>query len=234
MRSKPGGVRGVLQRVAVIVPAKDEEARISYVLEAVCGSNLADEVIVVSDGSTDKTASIARGFKNVQVVELATNRGKAGAMLAGVEITKAEIIAFVDADLEGLEASHIDRIIEPLLDDECDMCVGVFRGGKFWSDTAQRVAPFISGQRAMKRWLFLGVPGLHDLGMGIEMGITAHVKRTKARVRRVVLHGVSNFHKERKLGLVKGMQARAKMYQEIGRAVVRARKKRRNRRRDWF
>jgi polyisoprenyl-phosphate glycosyltransferase len=223
----------VEQRVAVIVPAKDEEDRIDRVLQAVCGSQLADEIVVVSDGSTDRTAEIAKTYPGVRVLELTDNIGKAGAMLAGVEATGCEIIAFVDADLEGLEADHIDRIIEPLLRNECDMCVGVFRGGKFWSDTAQRIAPYISGQRAMKRWLFLGVPGLRELGMGIEMGITAHVRRTKARVRRVVLHGVSNCHKERKMGLVKGMQARAKMYQEMGQAMVRARK-RRARRREWL
>ena len=47
---------------------------------------------------------------------------------------------------------HIDQIIQPVLADRCEVCIGIFRGGKFWSDTAQKFAPYISGQRAMKRW----------------------------------------------------------------------------------
>ena len=60
----------------------------------------------------------------------------------------------MDADLSGLKPEHVDQIIRPLLENRCDMCIGVFRGGKFWSDTAQRISPYISGQRAMKRDLF--------------------------------------------------------------------------------
>jgi glycosyltransferase involved in cell wall biosynthesis len=213
-------------KTAAIIPAYNEEQRIGIVLRAVVKASLVDEIIVVSDASFDRTADVARSIPGVKVIELPFNMGKGGAMAAGVAATKAPIVAFVDADLHGFKADHLDTIIKPLLDGACDMCIGVFRGGKFWSDTAQRISPYISGQRAMKREIFEAIPFLSELRMGIEVTINTYAKRQKARVKRVVLRGVSNTFKEQKMGLVKGAAARARMYTEIGRAMVRMRRRR--------
>jgi polyisoprenyl-phosphate glycosyltransferase len=220
-----GKSRGGAVRVAVIIPAFNEEGRIGTVLEAACCCTLADEVIVVSDGSLDRTAEVARRYPHVTVIDLPFNVGKGGAMSAGVAATRARIVAFVDADLVGLQAEHIDKIIRPLLRNQCDMCIGVFRGGTFWSDTAQLISPYISGQRAMRRELFESIPYVRELRMGIEVSINNRAKRAKARVMRVVLDGVSNYLKEQKLGLVKGTTARYKMYREIVRAVAREKRR---------
>jgi polyisoprenyl-phosphate glycosyltransferase len=209
----------------VIIPAYNEEQRIGTVLRAVTRCKLADEVIVVSDASQDRTAQVARLHQGVRVIELPFNTGKGGAMAAGAKATSAGVIAFVDADLSGLKPDHVDMIIRPILEDRCDMCIGIFRGGKFWSDTAQRISPYISGQRAMKRELFDSIPFLSEIRMGVEVTINTYAKRNKARVFRVVLRGVSNTYKERKLGLVKGAAARVKMYAEIVRAMERLNRK---------
>jgi glycosyltransferase involved in cell wall biosynthesis len=216
--------------VAIIIPAKDEEHRIARVILAALESKLADEVIVVSDGSRDRTVQVAKKW-GVQVVELKVNQGKAAAMLAGVKSTKAEIVCFVDADLVGLRGEHIDAIIKPVLDNLCDMCIGIFRGGKVWSDMAQKISPYISGQRAMRRELIESVPNLAEYRMGAETAIKENAKRRKARILRVPLRGVSNFYKEKKLGLVKGTGQRVKMYKEIASAMVKIRKNRRNNKR---
>jgi polyisoprenyl-phosphate glycosyltransferase len=217
--------------VAIIIPAKDEEQRIARVLLAACESKLADEIIVVSDGSTDRTAQMARKFKNVRVIELRYNQGKGGAMMAGVNATKAEILCFVDADLVGLKGQHLDDIIKPVLDNQCDLCIGIFRGGKYWSDVAQKISPYISGQRALKRELIEGIPHLAEYRMGVEVAMKDYAKRRKARILRVPIQGVSNFYKEKKLGLVKGTGQRVKMYKEIASAMVKIRKDRRRIRR---
>lgn len=209
----------------MIIPAYNEEQRIGAVLQAVTKSKLADEVIVVSDASHDRTATIARSFEGVKVIELAFNAGKGGAMAAGVAATDAEILAFTDADLLDLRPDHIDQIIRPILGGVCDMCIGVFRGGKFWSETAQRISPYISGQRALRREIFEAIPFIGEIRFGVEVTLNTYAKRNKARVLRVVLQGVSNTFKESKMGLVKGVQARGKMYAEIGRALVRMRRK---------
>jgi len=180
---------------------------------------------VVSDASSDRTALVARAYPGVKVIELPFNTGKGGAMAAGAKATDADIITFVDADLAGLRPDHIDLIIRPLLEDRCDMCIGVFRGGKFWSDTAQRISPYISGQRAIKRQLFDKMPFLSEMRMGVEVTINTYAKRNRAKVLRVVLRGVSNTYKERKLGLMKGTAARVKMWTEISRAIMRMNRK---------
>ena len=213
-------------KVAIVVPAYNEAGRISSVLRAITQSKLAEEVIVVDDGSIDETAQIAQKFAGVRVKVLKENVGKGGAMLAGVQATDAQIIAFIDADLVGLRAEHVDTVIRPVLAGACDLCVGVFRGGKFWSDTAQKVTPHLSGQRAIKRELFLTVPHIGEMRLGVEVAMNQHAKRRKALVTRVVLRGVANYHKEKKMGLMKGSRARIQMYSEIAAAMIRVRRKR--------
>jgi glycosyltransferase involved in cell wall biosynthesis len=213
-------------RAAVVIPAFNEAHRIADAINAVLAAALVNEVIVVSDGSTDATVEVASKFERVRVVNLPFNVGKGGAMCAGVAHTDADVIAFFDADLIGLRPNHVDQVIRPLLNGQCDMCIGVFRGGKFWSDTGQVITPFLSGQRAMYRKLFEAVPFLPEIRMGAEVTITTYAKRLKATVMKVVLRGVSHEHKEQKMGLVKGATARAKMYREIARAVVKVNKKR--------
>jgi glycosyltransferase involved in cell wall biosynthesis len=217
-------------RAAIIIPALNEEARIGKVLEAATRSNLASEVIVVCDGCHDDTAQIAGGFLRVKVIDLRTNIGKGGAMAIGAANTACEVLTFVDADLTGLQPEHIDRLIHPVLTGAADMCIGVFRGGKFWSEAAQRISPYISGQRAVRREIFESIPYLAEARLGVEVAINTFAKRAKARVIRVVLHGVSNTYKEKKMGLVKGATARAIMYAEIGKAMVKAKRRYRARR----
>lgn len=216
-------------KAAIIIPAYNEESRIGRVLEAATRSKLASEVIVVCDGCHDGTAQIASQFLRVKVIDLRNNLGKGGAMAIGAANTPCEVLTFIDADLTGLMPEHIDRLIHPVLTGSTDMCVGVFRGGKFWSDTAQRISPYISGQRAVRREIFEAIPYLADVRLGVEVAINTFAKRSKARVLRVVLHGVSNTFKEKKMGLVKGATARAKMYAEIGKAMVKAKRRSRAR-----
>ncbi len=217
----------IAKSVAVVVPAFNEETRIASVLRACSASKLAGEIIVVSDGSLDRTADVARKFPGVRVIELRRNVGKGGAMAEGVRATKAQFIEFLDADLIGLRPEHVDMIIRPLLDGRCDMAVGVFRGGKMWSDTAMRITPSLSGQRAMKREVFESVPNVAELRMGVEYALTNVAKRKRLRVLKVVLRGVSNCHKEEKMGFVEGLKERTKMYVEITETAIRTRRRRR-------
>lgn len=213
-------------KVAVIIPAFNEEGRIARVLAAVSEAKNVHEIIVVCDGGTDGTPTVARSFPNVKVVELHFNLGKGGAMCMGVASTDADIVAFFDADLVGLKPEHVDKLIAPVITGLCGMSIGVFRGGKFWSDSAQRLSPYLSGQRVMHRMFFESIPYLSEIRMGVEVTLNTFAKRHKIRVLRVMLQGVSNTFKESKMGLVKGTAARARMYAEIGRAMVKVRRKR--------
>lgn len=210
-------------KVAAIVPAYNEECRIGAVLGAICAASLIDEIIVVSDGSKDRTAEVAALFPGVRIIVHHRNLGKGAAVATGVRSTDAEVILLIDADLRGLRPRHVDCLVRPILEG-VDMSVGIFKKGKLWSDTAQLLTPHISGQRALHRELIEQVPGLSEVRSGIEVAITQIAKKRKMRIRRVILDGVTHTAKERKLGFVKGTAARAKMYAEIGRVIVKARR----------
>ena len=84
--------------VSVIIPAYNEEKYIGEVLEVVTDIPGLTEVIVVSDGSVDKTVEVAERYP-VKVIDLVTNVGKGGAMMAGVKEAKGNYVFFLDADL---------------------------------------------------------------------------------------------------------------------------------------
>lgn len=214
------------KRVTAVIPAYNEEGRITQVLKAVTQAELVDEVLVVSDGSTDRTFETALRYPGVQAIRLESNQGKAAAMTAGALYTEADILVFLDADLLGLRPQHVDKLVRPVLMDFADMSVGVFKGGRFLTDLAQKLAPVISGQRAIPRDLFLSAGDVSSVGMGIELALTLWAIDEELRVCNVVIDGVTHVMKEEKLGPLKGSAARLKMYCDIARVMGAGRQKR--------
>lgn len=205
-------------RVAVVIPAYNEAENIGSVLAAIQKLPEVHDLIVVSDGSTDQTAEVARAY-GATVVECPVNQGKGAAMRAGWECaSEADVILFLDADLVGLSRSHIQALLNPILTGEAEATVGVFEGGRVSTDLAQALAPFLSGQRALRRPLLNRV-ALDDTGFGVEMALNRALKRMGVTVREVVLQDLSQVLKEEKLGLAKGFAARMKMYWEILREI---------------
>lgn len=205
-------------KTAVVIPAYNEERHIARVLRVVVPLDAIDDIIVVSDGSTDRTAQVAGRFRRVRVIELECNMGKGAAMAAGARATDADIILFLDADLVGLRREHVLSLLEPVLQGEADMTVGVFGEGRLATDWAQKIAPGLSGQRAVKRSLLEQVPGLESVGFGVEVAISRYAEKHGARVVHVPLLHVGQVMKEEKAGLWRGLRARARMYWEIIRA----------------
>ncbi|MGB4643793.1 MAG: glycosyltransferase family 2 protein [Dethiobacteria bacterium] len=201
--------------VAAIVPAYNEEKTIGAVLGVLTKCRLINEVIVVSDGSTDDTVKIALQFDGVQVVELPENRGKGGAMKAGLEQTAAEIVLFLDADLIGLTEDHVNALLQPVLENQALMSLGVFEKGRIATDLAQKVAPYLSGQRALQRDLLRDLSDLDLTRFGVEVALHRYMEENKIPVALVNLPDLSHLMKEEKLGLWKGLAARGKMYWEI-------------------
>ncbi len=207
-------------KVAAIVPAYNEEERLPVVLEAIKAAKLIDEIVVVSDGSADRTYELASSDPRVKAIELQPNRGKGGAMRAGAESTDADVILFLDADLIGMDGDKVDEIVRPLVDGSADMSIGIFKSGRGVTDLAQLVAPYISGQRAMRRDVFVGIPKLECARSGVETAITKYFRRHNLCVRRVSLNGCTHCMKEEKLGFVRGFAGRLKMYYDIGKIML--------------
>ncbi len=208
-------------KVAAIIPAYNEENTIGDVLEALIDSSLVDEIIVVSDGSEDGTVQAAAAYEQVMVIDLMENRGKGGAVKAGLDRCEAAVLLILDADLIGLTKAHIESLLNPVLSGEALMSVGIFEKGRVVTDFAQKMAPFLSGQRALKRDLLENISNLDLSRFGIEVALHSYVEDNELTTEIVQLPDLSHVMKEEKLGLLKGISARAKMYWEIVRYVAR-------------
>lgn len=136
------------RRVSLVIAAYNEEAHIADKLEnSLALDDPADgmEIVVASDGSTDRTAAIVRGYaeRGVRLLDLRANVGKAAAQNAAVGTATGEILVFSDADVSvGRDA--VRRLVRHF-DDPAVGCVtgqvvytneeatGVSRGeGAYW------------------------------------------------------------------------------------------------------
>ena len=163
-------------KVAAVVPAYNEEGRIEAVLRALKDAPEVHEVVVVSDGSTDRTYAVAEAMEGVRAIRLPRNRGKGGAMREGAERTDADVLVFFDADLVGLTPQHVRDLVLPVCTGDAHMAMGIFKGGRWLTDAAQFFSPGITGQRAIRRDVFLAIPNLDSVGYGIELAITYYVR----------------------------------------------------------
>jgi glycosyltransferase involved in cell wall biosynthesis len=89
-------------KTTAIIPARNASGTLPRAIESVLKINLPIEVIVVDDGSTDRTGALASGYKEVRVIRT-TGIGAAGARNTGIKASQGEYIAFLDADDEWLE-----------------------------------------------------------------------------------------------------------------------------------
>lgn len=204
--------------VVVIIPAYNEGGTVRQVVEAARSCPLVDEVVVVSDGSTDRTVAEATAA-GARVIALSENQGKGAAMYAGLQATSQEVILFLDGDLLGLTPRHVEKLLQPILEERADMAVGIFDTGRVCTDLAQRIAPHLSGQRALRRSALAGAPGFQEAGFGVETLITQYARGMGWRVVTISLKHVSHRLKEEKQGFLKGLCTRFSMYREILKVV---------------
>jgi glycosyltransferase involved in cell wall biosynthesis len=205
---------GIDMCITAIIPAYNEEQTIGGVLECITKVKEITQIIVVSDGSTDKTAEAAAAY-NIELIDLKENVGKGGAMKAGIERCVNDCVLFLDADLIGLTEKHVKELIMPVINNEADMTIGIFKNGRMVTDLAQKVTPYLSGQRAVKKALLDRIPNIDISRYGVEVSLTKYVEKNAIRTREVYLEDMTHVTKEEKLGIFKGMQARFKMYWDI-------------------
>jgi len=108
--------------VTVCIPSRDEERSVGAVVRAVMephvasagGSGLVDDVLVVDDGSTDTTATVARSA-GARVLRVGGGGGKGQAMQAGLEASDGDLVVFLDADVENTSEAFVSALLGPLL-----------------------------------------------------------------------------------------------------------------------
>lgn len=112
-------------RIDVCVPAHNEERIIGETIRKL-RQELAElphdtQIIVVANGSSDATESIARS-SGVRVISRLTP-GKGGAITAAAKESDADIFVFIDADLSA-DPNDIKAVLSPVLSDDCDIAIG--------------------------------------------------------------------------------------------------------------
>jgi glycosyltransferase involved in cell wall biosynthesis len=119
-------------RLSIIIPALNEEEAIGETIrrclaarQYICeGAGLSDvEILIVSDGSTDRTAEIAHGFDEVSVIEFPQNRGYGAAIKEGWRQGSGSLLAFLDAD-GTCDPRHFAEMCRLLLADSADVVLG--------------------------------------------------------------------------------------------------------------
>jgi glucosyl-3-phosphoglycerate synthase len=104
------------QRVAVVVPARDEATTIGAVIDAITHhEGFVDEVIVVNDHSSDDTHAVAK-HHGARVHDLQGASGKGQALGAGLAATSCDLVVFLDADVLNPEVDYVPRMVQPLLE----------------------------------------------------------------------------------------------------------------------
>lgn len=200
--------------ITAIIAAYNEERTIEKVLTQVKKVEIIDKIIVISDGSRDRTADIARRL-GVEVIELRENIGKGGALKKGIDICESDIILLLDADLIGLTTDHVCDLLAPVVARTVDMTVGIFEKGRFSTDFAQRLTPYLSGQRAIRRYILESISNIDITRYGIEAAMTRYVRENKVETSKVCLLNLTHMTKEEKFGLIKGFKERMKMYWQV-------------------
>ncbi len=120
-------------KLSIIIPAYEEQARvgvsITKILNYIKNENLDAELIVVDDGSKDKTTEVAEKacaeFAEIptKVIRYEKNRGKGFAVKTGLEAAKGDIALFSDADLS-TPINELPKLVEPIKNGDYDLTFG--------------------------------------------------------------------------------------------------------------
>lgn len=203
--------------VTCVIPAYNEENRISNVLDAVVSTALVDEIIVVNDGSTDGTIGVVGRYGRVTLLDLGENHGKAYALKQGITTAKGNIILLLDADLIGLEPGNIEELLQPVLSGETDMTLSLRQNSLFIYRLAG--VDLVSGERAITKNILEELGEYEESRFGFESLLNEYIIKNKLSFQVVRWNNVKIATKQDKLGFWKALQGELKMIKEIFAAV---------------
>ncbi|MDI3420365.1 glycosyltransferase [Streptomyces sp. B-S-A12] len=176
--------------LSVVVPAYNEELRLRPSLDAV-RRYLADgpweswEIVVVDDGSGDRTRAIAEeaaaADARIQVVAYDRNRGKGYALRQGVAHTRGRLVLVTDADL----ATPVDELehLEKELGEDCAAAVGSRARPGSTIETHQSRLRELLGRGGNFLIRAVAVPGIRDTQCGFKLFDGAHARAAFAAAR---------------------------------------------------
>jgi glycosyltransferase involved in cell wall biosynthesis len=116
-------------KLSVIIPAYNEESTIEELILKVQAVSLPGaltrEIVIVNDGSRDRTADILRRFSGQanMVIVHQSNKGKTAALLTGFKNATGDILLIQDADLE-YDPCQYPKLLQPILDGQTEVVYG--------------------------------------------------------------------------------------------------------------
>lgn len=181
-------------KTSIIICTYNEEKTVAEVVMACCNLNPDCEIIVVDDGSTDKTENMLNELSNeyaFRYEKLDKNMGKSWAMAHGVEISENDIILFFDADVSNIQKEHFEMLLNPIKDGSADMVLG--QPSETLID--YRINPFkaLTGERAMlKKDLIPILDEIRDIRFGVETFLNLYYQAQGWRIDYVLLKGLKH------------------------------------------
>ncbi|HEY2218279.1 MAG TPA: glycosyltransferase family 2 protein [Gaiellaceae bacterium] len=184
--------------MSFLIPAFNEEATIGEVLDRIAMLGLDAQVVVVDDGSTDRTAEIAE--EHGATVIRQANAGKGAAIRAAIGAIDGDVAVIQDADME-YDPAEVPELIEPIVRGVADVVYGSrLRGGKpqraylFWHLLGNRFLSLLTsvlynttlsdmetGYKAFRADLLRSLE-LRENRFGLEPEITAQICKRKLRI----------------------------------------------------
>ncbi len=199
--------------VSVVIAAYNEEENIENVIHAAKDVDEVDEVLVIDDGSKDRTADVAKQ-NDIRVISFEENKGKGYAMKKGCEKAKGDVLIFLDADLKNISPKKIQRIIEPFKD-TYDFVKTRFdrRKGRvtqltakpllshFFPEIEEKFEQPLSGQIGIKKELMNKIDLEED--MGVDIGLLIDIVEIGAKTKEIYFGKLK--HNEKELRNLDGM-----------------------------
>jgi len=200
----------------VVIPARDEEPTVAGVVRAALAARGVGRVIVVDDGSRDRTAAVAaEAGGTVVTASLPGEAGsKARALARGVAASTADVLVFFDADILGVEPLHFEALAAPVVAGEVRLSCGIVDYGALRNPLFLRLPP-ITGLRALPRAVFAAVPEAKRKGFQIEIMINEVIARGGMPSAIRVLGGIRHRSKVAKQGWRRGLPSHLRMTGEL-------------------
>lgn len=150
-------------KLSIIIPVFNEEKTIAEIIkrvEAVKLGNVSKEIIIVDDGSTDKTVSLIPK-KKIKFIQHEKNMGKGAAVKSGIGVANGDYVIIQDADLE-YDPKYIPILLKPILNEKSKVVYG----------TRLNRLPHLSQEEKTRRFL------LHYLGNRFLSLVTSAIYRS--------------------------------------------------------
>jgi glycosyltransferase involved in cell wall biosynthesis len=212
----------------VVVPCYNEEATIQSLIDLVLNSPWVAEIIVVDDGSKDRSREILASIENakVRVVLHEVNQGKGAALRTGFKHATSEYVIVQDADLE-YDPSEYPLVLEPLLDDRADVVFGSrFLSGRphrvlyFWHSLGNKFLTLMSNMftdlnltdmetcyKCFRREVIQSID-IEEDRFGFEPEITAKLAKSRVRIYEVgISYSGRTYDEGKKIGWRDGVRA---------------------------